>query len=183
MQVSRNETTLAGGEEENILTGEYTLLPREKNTPEQLCALAREYYSRNFDFEPPETALMDNGDGTYTIHLYELVTLDQGETHTATSAWYTVDAYGDGVRPHIVFFGEDVPNFEPACRLAAQAHVFVVIGTTLSVYPAAALLRYAPASAQVYYIDPNPASVPSHVHVIAKKATEGVKELIQMLTK
>ena len=96
---------------------------------------------------------------------------------------HTVDAYGDGVRPHIVFFGEDVPNFEPACRLAAQAHVFVVIGTTLSVYPAAALLRYAPASAQVYYIDPNPASVPSHVHVIAKKATEGVKELIQMLTK
>ena len=96
---------------------------------------------------------------------------------------HTVDAYGDGVRPHIVFFGEDVPNFEPACRLAAQAQVFVVIGTTLSVYPAAALLRYAPASAQVYYIDPNPASVPSHVHVIAKKATEGVKELIQMLTK
>ena len=76
-----------------------------------------------------------------------------------------------------------MPNFESACRLAAQAHVFVVIGTTLSVYPAAALLRYAPASAQVYYIDPNPASVPSHVHVIAKKATEGVKELIQMLTK
>ena len=97
MQVSRNEKTLAGGEEENILTGEYTLLPREKNTPEQLCALAREYYSRNFDFEPPETALTDNGDGTYTIHLYELVTLDQGETHTATSAWYTVDAYGVGI--------------------------------------------------------------------------------------
>ena len=96
MQVSRNEKTLAGGEEENILNGEYTLLPREKNTPEQLCALAREYYRRNFDFEPPETALTDNGDGTYTIHLYELVTLDQGETHTATSAWYTVDDYGVG---------------------------------------------------------------------------------------
>lgn len=96
MQVSRNEKTLAGGEEENILTGEYTLLPREKNTPEQLCALAREYYNRNFNFDPPEAAITDNGDGTYTIHLYELVTLDQGETHTATSAWYTVDAYGVG---------------------------------------------------------------------------------------
>ena len=78
-------------------TGEYTLLPREKNTPEQLCALAREYYNRNYDFEPPEAAITDNGDGTYTIHLYELVTLDQGETHTATSAWYTVDAYGVGI--------------------------------------------------------------------------------------
>ena len=95
---------------------------------------------------------------------------------------HTVDAYGDGVRPHIVFFGEDVPNFSKACELVSHAHIFVVIGTTLSVYPAAALLRYAPTSAQVFYIDPNPAAVPAHVHVIAKKATEGVKELMRILT-
>ena len=95
----------------------------------------------------------------------------------------TVDPYGDHVRPHIVFFGEDVPNFEPACRIASQADIFVVIGTTLQVYPAAALLRYAPIGAEVYYIDPHPADVPSHVHVIAEKATEGVAELINILTK
>ena len=59
--------------------------------------MAGKHTSRNFNFEPPETALTDNGDGTYTIHLYELVTLDQGEPHTATSAWYTVDAYGVGI--------------------------------------------------------------------------------------
>ncbi len=94
----------------------------------------------------------------------------------------TVDAYGDHVRPHIVFFGESVPNFEPACQLASQADIFVVIGTTLVVYPAAALLQYAPAGAEIYYIDPKPAAVPSHVHVISKKATEGVAELIQILT-
>ena len=95
----------------------------------------------------------------------------------------TVDAYADHVRPHIVFFGEAVPNFEPACHIASKADVFVVIGTTLVVYPAAALLQYAPPGAEVYYIDPKPAAVPSYVHVIAKKATEGVAELIDILTK
>lgn len=95
----------------------------------------------------------------------------------------TVDPYGDHVRPHIVFFGEDVPNFEPACRMAAKADVLVVIGTTLVVYPAAALLSYAPLGTEIYYIDPHPAQVPDYVHVIPKKATEGVAELIDILTK
>ena len=95
----------------------------------------------------------------------------------------TLDPYGDHVRPHIVFFQEAVPNIEPACELAQQADIFVVIGTSLVVYPAASLLHYAPRSAEVYYIDPRPSAVPSHVHVIAKTATEGVKELIEILTK
>ncbi|MDO4971512.1 MAG: Sir2 family NAD-dependent protein deacetylase [Bacteroidales bacterium] len=107
---------------------------------------------------------------------------DELSDHGIETSVDTIDAYGDHVRPHIVFFGESVPNFDPACRLASQADIFVVIGTTLVVYPAAALLQYAPAGAEVYYIDPNPAAVPSHVHVIAKKATEGVAELIQILT-
>ncbi len=93
----------------------------------------------------------------------------------------TCDLEGNHVRPHIVFFGEDVPNFTPACELASQADAFVVIGTTLSVYPAAALLQFAPAHARVFYIDLHPAQVPSHVTVIEKPATQGVAELVQML--
>lgn len=104
---------------------------------------------------------------------------DKGLTTTVD----TRDPYGDPVRPHIVFFGEAVPNFEPAVQLTQKADIFVVIGTSLVVYPAAALLQYAPASAEIYYIDPRPAAVPSRVHVIAKKATEGVAELIELLTK
>lgn len=104
---------------------------------------------------------------------------DKGLTTTVD----TRDPYGDAVRPHIVFFGEAVPNFEPAVQLVQKADIFVVIGTSLVVYPAAALLQYAPAGAEVYYIDPRPASVPSRVHVIAKKATEGVADLINILTK
>ena len=95
----------------------------------------------------------------------------------------TRDSYGDPVRPHIVFFQEAVPNFDRACMLAQKADVFVVIGTSLVVYPAASLLHYAPRNAQVYYIDPNPSAVPDYVHVIAKPATEGVAELFEILTK
>lgn len=97
MQVRRNEQTLAGGAEDNLLTGEYILMPREEKTLKQLCVLAQEYYNRNYDFYPPEAAITDNGDGTYTIQLYEHVVLDEGLSHTATSAWYTVDAYGVGI--------------------------------------------------------------------------------------
>lgn len=97
MQVQRNRQTLAGGADDNILTGEYTLKPREAKTPEQLCSLAQEYYNRNYGFYPPESAFTDNGDGTYTIHLYETVDLGGGESRTATSAWYTVDIYGIGI--------------------------------------------------------------------------------------
>lgn len=88
---------------------------------------------------------------------------------------------GHYVRPHIVFFQEAVPNFEPATELASQADIFVIIGTSLAVYPAAALLNYVRTGVPVYYIDPNPASVPPNVHVIKATATEGVKILADML--
>lgn len=93
----------------------------------------------------------------------------------------TVDESGDHVRPHIVFFQEAVPNIEPAIRLAQEADIFVVIGTSLVVYPAAALLNYVRPGVPVYYIDPHPAQVPSNVTVIAKPATEGVAELAKIL--
>ena len=98
MQVQRDESTLAGGGDDNLLTGDYVMKPRDNTakTPEQLCLLAQEYYSRNHGFYPPEADCVDNGDGSYTIHLYEIVRLDGGESHTATSAWYTVDACGVG---------------------------------------------------------------------------------------
>lgn len=93
----------------------------------------------------------------------------------------TTDPYGDHVRPHIVFFGEDVPNFTPAVELVEQADVFVVIGTSLVVYPAAALLNYVKSGTPIYYIDPKPVAVPPSVYVIAKKASEGVADLIEIL--
>lgn len=89
---------------------------------------------------------------------------------------------GERVRPHIVFFQEAVPNFEPATALAQQADIFVIIGTSLQVYPAAALLRYVKPGTPIYYIDPNPAAVPSNVTVIPMKASDGIERLKEILS-
>lgn len=88
---------------------------------------------------------------------------------------------GHRVRPHIVFFQEAVPNIEPAVKLVEQADVFVVIGTSLNVYPAAGLLHYVRPGVPVYYIDPKPAAVPQGVTVLPMKASEGVERLAQIL--
>ena len=93
----------------------------------------------------------------------------------------TLDPYGEHVRPHIVFFGEAVPNMEAAAQLAHDADIFVVIGTSLVVYPAAALIQYVKRNVPIYYIDPRPAAVPDWVTVIPKPATQGVAELIDIL--
>ncbi len=88
---------------------------------------------------------------------------------------------GHHVRPHIVFFQEAVPDFDPATRLVGEADIFVIIGTSLVVYPAAALLNYVRKGVPVYYIDPNPAAVPEGVRVIRKGASEGMRELAEIL--
>ena len=58
------------------------------------------------------------------------------------------------LRPHIVFFGEDVPMFNPACRIVEDADILVVVGTSLQVYPAAYLVDYAKAGTPIYVVDP-----------------------------
>jgi NAD-dependent deacetylase len=86
-------------------------------------------------------------------------------------------------RPDIVWFEEPVPMIERAVEITLQADIFVVIGTSLQVYPAAGLLQYAPVHAQKIIIDKKiPASSRiSDIAIIEKPATEGVKELINTL--
>ncbi len=93
----------------------------------------------------------------------------------------SVDEYGDHLRPHIVFFQEAVPNFEKAVEIVREADIFVVIGTSLVVYPAASLLNYVRPGIPIYYIDPNPASVDPKIHIIPKGACEGIKRLIDLI--
>lgn len=95
---------------------------------------------------------------------------------------------GSQERPFIVWFGEAVPLIETAINLAGQADIFVVIGTSLNVYPAAGMLHYIRAGVPVYLIDPK--DVPysgggganPYTH-IRKGASEGMKELIALLKK
>jgi NAD-dependent deacetylase len=90
---------------------------------------------------------------------------------------------GYQLRPHIVWFGEPVPLIEEAARIASQADVFAVIGTSLVVYPAAGLVDHAPTDAPVYLVDPNFIPVPLNreVEVIREKASVGVPILKEKL--
>ena len=171
------------------------LLKSEPNEGHRLVAALEEKYkvvvvTQNID------NLHERAGSTHVIHLH-------GELMKATSSWNPNDsrqiitlpaddpviemgdraADGSQLRPFIVWFGESVPNIEPAADECETADIFLIIGTSLNVYPAAGLLNYVPASAEVYLIDPKPVDVHSrhHVHVIQKGASEGMKELVSLL--
>ena len=90
---------------------------------------------------------------------------------------------GDGslLRPYIVFFGEAVPNISVAADEAQQADIFVIIGTSLNVYPAAGLIHYVRPSVPIYLIDPAPIHAGDRVQQIQKGASEGMRELWKIL--
>lgn len=98
-----------------------------------------------------------------------------------------LDAVGeDGalLRPHIVFFGESVPMFDTACKIAAEADLMIVVGTSLAVYPAAMLVRYARAEVPIYLIDPGTPDVQmirNPLTHLQKKASVGMSELLEQL--
>lgn len=107
------------------------------------------------------------------------LTADNPEIHVGDKA---EDGYQ--LRPHIVWFGESVPMIDPAIKLTQTADIFVVIGTSLNVYPAAGLLNYIQPGTPVFLIDPK--DVPVHrkdIHFIKAGASEGVKELTKLLNK
>lgn len=90
---------------------------------------------------------------------------------------------GSQLRPFIVWFGEAVPEIERAIGEVEKADIFVIIGTSLNVYPAAGLLHYVPRHAPVYLIDPKPVDTHSSrpIQVIQKGASEGMAELRELL--
>ena len=105
------------------------------------------------------------------------LTTDNYETHVGDLC---PKAYQ--LRPYIVWFGEAVPEMEKAINITEQSDIFVVIGTSLNVYPAAGLLNYVPSGAVVYLIDPNDVYVNGrNITIIKKGAGEGLKELKEIL--
>lgn len=92
---------------------------------------------------------------------------------------------GDGslLRPFIVFFGESVPMISIAADKAAEADIFIIIGTSLNVYPAAGLVDFVRRGVPIYLIDPKPVAAPSRLNIthIHKGASEGMRELMNIL--
>ena len=133
--------------------------------------------------------LHERAGATNVIHLHgEIIKLRAENDENAIvpfDGWE--QRYGDRhpngqlLRPHVVFFGEDVPNMTPAIEVTQQADIMVVVGTSLNVYPAALLLHHLPATATVFLIDPGSPNIQGlarSITHISKTATQGVPELL-----
>lgn len=92
-------------------------------------------------------------------------------------------ADGGQLRPHIVWFGEQVPNIIEAAEIMTTADLFLLAGTSMQVYPAAGLIDYLPDGIPKYIIDKKPPIVPAHhnFHVFTDTATQGVEKLTSIL--
>lgn len=172
------------------------LLEVEPNRGHQLLADMEKYFQVTVITQNVDN-LHERAGSSDVIHLH-------GELTKVTSTWqpnnpkyikelvpeeYEVkigDLAADGsqLRPFIVWFGESVPMIEKAIGYCENADIFLIIGTSLNVYPAAGLLNYVPAHVPVYLIDPNDVPIASgrKVHVIQKGASDGMEELMLLLT-
>ncbi len=89
---------------------------------------------------------------------------------------------GAQLRPHIVWFGEDVPLLDEATHLVSKAAHIIIVGTSMQVYPAASLIDFAKPNAKIYLVDPQPAISPrSNLKVYKEKATKGIQKIVNEL--
>jgi NAD-dependent deacetylase len=127
------------------------------------------------------------------LHLHGLLTRARSTRYTdlVYDIGYGEIKMGDScekgfqLRPDIVWFGEAVPAIEEAASVVATADIFIVIGTSLVVYPAAGLMDYVPGNVPVFLIDPNEVAIPAYrtVRFIKEKAGKGISELQEILRK
>lgn len=92
--------------------------------------------------------------------------------------------YNFQLRPHVVWFGEAVPMFPVAVEISKKADILIVIGTSMQVYPAAALIDFTKENTPIYFIDPKPVLSPGeNLTIIKEKAVVGVPKLVEQLLK
>ena len=133
--------------------------------------------------------LHERAGSTKITHLHgELLKVRPIDSETEILQWEEdlnvgdCNAKGIQLRPHIVWFGEMVPEMEKAIKLTAEADIFLIIGTSMQVYPAAGLIDYVPANCEIFVIDPNlENSYAKYENFFKTSATEGVKILRELL--
>ena len=131
--------------------------------------------------------LHERAGSSNVLHLHgELLKVRSTNNHNHIIDWKTdlldsdKDENGFHLRPHIVWFGEEVPALEEAIQLTTEADFFLVIGTSLQVYPAAGLIDFVPENSIIYYIDPKPIKIPNlrnKLVVFTNNASEGMRLL------
>ena len=133
--------------------------------------------------------LHERAGSTKITHLHgELLKVRPIDSETEILQWEEdlnvgdFNAKGIQLRPHIVWFGEMVPEMEKAIKLTAEADIFLIIGTSMQVYPAAGLINYVPPSCEVFVIDPNLENMyAKYENFFKTSATEGMKKLRELL--
>ncbi len=135
--------------------------------------------------------LHERAGSTKVTHLHgELLKARSVKNSNAVFEWKTDinlgDLASDGsqIRPHIVWFGEDVPMIEKACKIVEQAEVLVVIGTSMQVYPASGLVDFASYDIPKYFIDPKPSiaeNTLNNLTIIKGVASFGTDKLLELL--
>ena len=137
--------------------------------------------------------LHEKSGSSNVLHLHgELLKVRSTKNENYILDWETdlnfgdFDDKGNQLRPHIVWFGEEVPAFEEAVGIVENADILIIIGTSLQVYPAASLINFAKATIPVFYIDPKPAEIynlPNNIKVLATTGTKGIKIVQKELEK
>ncbi|MDC4541314.1 Sir2 family NAD-dependent protein deacetylase [Acinetobacter baumannii] len=172
------------------------ILEAQPNEAHQYIAKLQDYYdvqviTQNID------DLHERAGSQNVLHLHGNIRLakSSGPDAQYTTQFYEVNGWkldleqdfcpdGYPLRPHVVWFGEAVPAYEEAIRLVQSSDIFIVIGSTLSVYPVAALVYEIPHYTKAYYIDPQAdhSRVPPQYKLLNMMATEGMHELFHQLT-
>lgn len=172
------------------------ILEAQPNEAHQYIAKLQDHYdvqviTQNID------DLHERAGSQNVLHLHGNIRLakSSGPDAQYTTQFYEVNGWkldleqdfcpnGYPLRPHVVWFGEAVPAYEEAIRLVQSADIFIVIGSTLSVYPVAALVHEIPHYTKAYYIDPQAdhSRVPPQYKLLNMTATEGMHELFNQLT-
>lgn len=126
--------------------------------------------------------LHERAGSSFVLHLHgELFKVRSTKNENNIQSWrkdlFLGDLCKDGfqLRPHIVWFGEDVPLMIKAISVCEKADILIIVGTSMQVYPAASLINYVPLNTKVYYIDPTPAEINySNLIVVEERATTGI---------
>ena len=133
--------------------------------------------------------LHEQAGSTHVLHLHGLLTQARSDrddnliVDIGDRDIHIGDKAPDGaqLRPHIVWFGEAVPNIEPAAELCEKADYFIVVGTSMNVYPAAGLIHYVPRNTPCYLVDPKAVPISRPITIFQEKAGTCVKKVVDEL--
>ena len=162
----------------------------EPNEAHLLLAKLEEYFEVHIITQNVDD-LHERGGSSRIIHLHgELKKARPIDSESETIVWEKdlnlgdLNSKGVQLRPHIVWFGEMVPEMDQAMKIAETADIFLVIGTSMQVYPAASLIQFIPDHCEVFVIDPNlDQNFLAADHFLKTSATDGMRKLIEILLK